>query len=112
MIGQLRKPSPLGLKALIAAAAFGLAFAFSGGGASAQVNCGAASTPQMRAWCYQQSARLYQRQSQQYNNIARQQWRQHERIGQALGHAPIFGDYAKPAWNAPRYIYQYRYGRP
>jgi hypothetical protein len=80
--------------------------------AFAQVNCGAASSSQMRAWCYQQSARAYRQQSQQYNNIARGMYRQHQYIGRALGRAPVIGNYAGRAWNAPRYYYNYRYERP
>jgi hypothetical protein len=79
--------------------------------ASAEVNCGAASTHAMRVWCYQQSAQIYRQQSQMYNDIAQQQYRQHQQIGQALRYAPYIGRYAAPAWNVPRYIYDYRYGR-
>jgi hypothetical protein len=80
--------------------------------ASAQMaNCGMASSPQMRQWCYQQQMMIYRQQQQYYNNMARQQWQQHENMGRALRAAPG-GQYSAPAWNAPRYMYQYRYGRP
>jgi hypothetical protein len=36
---------------------------------------------------------------------------QHQNYGRALRAAPG-GQYSAPAWNAPRYMYQYRYGRP
>jgi hypothetical protein len=80
--------------------------------ASAQVNCGAARTHEMRVWCYQQSMQIYRQQSQMYNDIARQQYRTHQNVGTALRYAPLIGRYAAPAWNAPRYYYDYRYGRP
>ena len=90
--------------------------------ASAQANCGAARTPQMRAWCYQQQAEIYRQQQQTYNDIARQQYRQHQRWGEALEfygtvrgpHTPdgFAAGMAGRAWNAPRYYYDYRYGRP
>ena len=53
-------------------------------------------------------AQIYRQQSQAYNNIAQQQYRQHQQIGQALRYAPYIGRYAAPAWNAPRYVYDYR----
>lgn len=76
--------------------------------ASAQVNCAAAS-PQMRAWCYQQSARIYYEQSQAYNNIARQQYYMHQNIGRGLRYVPMIGRPVSRAWNAPRYYYNFRY---
>jgi hypothetical protein len=93
----------------LAAGALALAAADS---ASAQVNCGAARTHEMRVYCYQQSARIYQQQSQAYHNIARRQYQMHENVGRVIGHAPVIGRYAAPAWNAPRVIYNMRYGRP
>lgn len=86
--------------------------------ASAQVNCGIAGTPQMRAWCYQQSAQIYRQESQMYNNIARQQWQQYQNAPRYIqplrvipGAGPLVGA-ATQAWRAPGYYYQYRYGRP
>jgi len=86
--------------------------------ASAQVNCGAARTPQMRAWCYGQSAQIYQQQSRAYNDIARWQWQQYQNAPRYVqpfrmvpGGNAIVGP-AIRAWRAPGYYYQYRYGRP
>ncbi len=80
--------------------------------ASAQVNCNVLPHGQARANCYARESQIYQQQSQYYNGIAQDQYRQHQQIGRVLRQAPIFGGYAAPAWNAPRYIHNYRYGRP
>jgi hypothetical protein len=94
---------------VIAASAFALMAVDT---ASAQVNCSAGRTSQIRAWCYQQSAQIYRQQSQAYANIARQQYQTHVNVGRYIGYAPLIGRYAAPAWNAPRAIYNMRYGRP
>src|SRR5216684_6289360 len=100
------------MKAFLGAA---LLLAASATTASAQVNCGMARTPQMRAWCYQQSARIYYQQSQAYNNIARQQWQTYQNAPRYIaplravpGGRPLVGA-ASWAWRAPGYYYQYRY---
>ena len=80
--------------------------------AAAQVNCNSAPHGQARANCYNRESQIYAEQSRNYNSIARDQFRQHQQVGQALRRAPLIGQYAAPAWNAPRYIYQYRNGRP
>lgn len=80
--------------------------------ALADVNCNRAASPQMRAYCYNQMAQIYRQQQQQYEAIARQQYQMHQNIGRALRYVPVVGRYAAPAWNAPRYYYDYRYGRP
>ncbi len=79
--------------------------------AMAQVNCGASPNPQVRANCYQQMEQIYRQQQQFYENQARQQYQMHQGIGQGLRMAPG-GQYWAPAWNAPRYYYDRRYGRP
>jgi len=80
--------------------------------ASAQVNCNVLPHGAGRANCYGRQAQIYREQSAAYNAIAQQQYRMHQRVGTALGYAPLIGRYAAPAWNAPRYIYTYRHGRP
>ena len=80
--------------------------------ASAQANCAMASTPQMRAWCYQQQSRIYREQSQAHHAIARRQYQMHRKVGRAFRVFPKIGPPAARAWNAPRYYYNYRYGRP
>jgi hypothetical protein len=76
--------------------------------ASAQVNCNAAPHGQARANCYAREAQIWREQSRLQNDIARQQYQQHQQIGRALRHAPLIGRYAAPAWNAPRTIYNFR----
>lgn len=76
--------------------------------ASAQVNCNVLPHGQARASCYGRQAEIYRQQAQAYNSIAQRQYQQHQQIGQALRFAPYVGRYAAPAWNAPRYIYDYR----
>jgi hypothetical protein len=51
------------------------------GQASAQVNCNALPHGPARANCYAQESRIYQRQSQYYNGIAQDQYRQHQQMG-------------------------------
>ncbi len=79
--------------------------------AAAQENCGAAPNPQARANCYQQMEQIYHQQQQLYENQARQQYQLHQDVGRWLRVAPG-GRYWAPAWNAPRYYYDQRYGRP
>lgn len=76
--------------------------------AAAQVNCNALPHGAARANCYGREAQIYRQQSQDYGNIAQQQYRQHQQIGRALRHAPLIGRYAAPAWNAPRYFNNFR----
>lgn len=104
--------STRGALVLLGAAAFLSTLTWAGDVASAEVNCGVLTQSQARVSCYRAQADIYRRQAEDYNNIAREQYRMHERVGRGLRHAPIFGRYAAPAWNAPRYYYQYRYGRP
>jgi hypothetical protein len=80
--------------------------------ASAQVNCNVLPHGAARANCYGQESQVYLQESQQYYDIARQQYQLHENVGNALGYVPLIGRYAAPAWNVPRYYYNYRYGRP
>ena len=80
--------------------------------AAQMANCGAARTRQMYEWCLGQQAQIYRQQSDYYNNMARQQWRQHQNIGRTLKYAPLIGPSAQRAWNVPRYLYQFRYGKP
>ena len=89
-----------------------LALASTAEGAAAQVNCNVLPHGTARANCYGREAQIYRQQSQAYNGIAQQQYRQHQQIGRALRAAPLIGRYAAPAWNAPRYVYTDRYGRP
>ena len=96
-------------QAAAAACAISLAAA---SGASAQVNCNVLPHGVQRANCYGQQSQIYGQLSQQYYGIARQQYQTHVAVGQALSAAPLIGRYAAPAWNAPRYIYNLRYGRP
>jgi hypothetical protein len=83
-----------------------------GSAAFAQANCNVLPHGTGRANCYGQQAQIYREQSRAYNGIAREQYRMHERVGTALRYAPVFGRPAAAAWNAPRYIYTYRQGRP
>ena len=99
-------------KAVLAGMIAGLAFLVTAGAASAQVNCNVLPHGSARANCYGQQAQIYRQQAQQYNAIAQQQYRVHQNVGTVIGRAPLIGRYAGPAWNAPRYIYNYRYGRP
>jgi len=80
--------------------------------AMAQVNCKAAATRAGYIRCLQQQAQIYRESARNYNEIARDLYRMHRRTGRILRRAPIFGKYAAPAWNAPRYYYRFRYGRP
>lgn len=98
--------------ALVLAAIIGATSISTTDTASAQVNCNVLPHGQARASCYGREAQIWRQQSDAYNAIARQQYGQHEQIGQALRYAPLIGRYAAPAWNAPRYYYTYRYGRP
>jgi hypothetical protein len=98
--------------ALTAAALATILVIGDGAPASAQVNCNAAPHGPARARCYGQLSQMWAEQSRNYNNIARDQYRQHQQIGRVLGRAPLVGRYAGPAWNAPRAAYQLRYGRP
>ncbi len=84
----------------------------------AQVNCGAAPSPQARANCYYQMQQIYLQQQRLYNDSARQQWQQYQNAPQYIkplrvipGAGRIVGP-ATQAWRAPGYYYQYRYGRP
>jgi len=89
---------------------------------SAQVNCGAARSPAMYRWCLQQQQKIYEQEAEAYNDIARQQYLEHQRIGQGLQYYGQMRGYGSPdgtiarwgakAWNAPRYYYNYRYGEP
>ena len=77
----------------------------------AQVNCGAAPNPQARAHCHQQMEQIYRQQQQFHENEAQRQYQLHQDTGRVLRRAPG-GQYWAPAWNAPRYYYDRRYGRP
>lgn len=78
-------------KTQLAAAAL-LATAAMTEGATAQVNCNALPHGAARANCYGREAQIYRQQSQDYGNIAQQQYRQHQQIGRALrrtAHRPL-----------------------
>lgn len=105
-------PASFDRKALAGLAAMIATFAAGTDTASAQVNCGVLPHGPARASCYGRESQIYREQSQQYYGIAQQQYRVHQNVGNAIRHVPIVGHYAAPAWNAPRYYYNYRYGRP
>lgn len=92
-------------KSALSAASFAIATLALAASASAQVNCNVLPHGQGRANCYGREAQIWRDQARAYNDIAAQQYRQHQQIGQALGAAPLIGKYAAPAWNAPRYGY-------
>jgi hypothetical protein len=50
-------------------------------GAVAQVNCNVLPHGAGRANCYGREAQIWRQQSQAYNGIAQQQYRQHQQIG-------------------------------
>ena len=78
---------------------------------SQQANCGYWPQGAQRADCYRQQEQIYRQEQQWHEQQYRQQYDMHRNIGPAIRRAPG-GQYLAPAWNAPRYYYDYRYGRP